>query len=662
MRLVKFRNSCAAVVALVVLSAHPAAAEEPVETSIKAWIAAIDASPDWRATYGGLTVDPTSGRATLAGLSVESETPGFSLTFGSIAINGFRATYDDTFAAKSIDLVGGEIRAGILSVLATSATLTAPVLPTTGGFAWDDARPFVAMVKALAPLARVKMERASAGTIVVTETLQSVTTRTTYDQVKLDGWNGAKIRAISAGPLRTDSPAVDPLVTLAARSAETRDIDLDAFLAVYDPDRYIGGVGDRVWHTAVGRAVYRDVAITHAGITLNIGGASLEDFKVRQPKAPPLEAPADQPPMTGAAAVLHQLELLSAYGVGRFAIRDLDIKLTDRDKLHLGGLSFADLSTDAIGAFAIDDMEASGAGQGTVKIGRFGFGGLALPPIETLKAAVAAYEAGSDIDTSSLIPPLSFVEAAGIDVAIATLPAVQLGRFRVDLGRYVGKVPTTIVADLAGADFPATMIPSDRARGLLGTFGYDRVRLDGGVKIDWSPSGEIAVKEFRLAMKDVGGLSGDADLTGLTPADAEHMADPTAALDKLTLKRAAITFTDDSVVGRVIGAQAERLKVDPVKFREQFANGLPFMLTFLGDRALQAQLTPVLQTFVKTGGSIAATVAPSAPLALSALALAAQTSPFSLFGLLSATITGTAGTAPAPPPANDIRKSIEPAN
>ena len=147
-------------------------------------------------------------------------------------------------------------------------------------------------------------------------------------------------------------------------------------------------------------------------------------------------------------------------------------------------------------------------------------------------------------------------------------------------------------------------------------------------------------------MKDVGGLSGDADLTGLTPADAEHMGDPSAALDKLTLKRAAITFTDDSVVGRVIGAQAERLKVDPVKFREQFANGLPFMLTFLGDRDLQAQLAPVLQTFVKTGGSITATVAPSAPLALSALALAAQTSPFSLFGLLSATITGTVGTPP----------------
>ena len=62
------------------------------------------------------------------------------------------------------------------------------------------------------------------------------------------------------------------------------------------------------------------------------------------------------------------------------------------------------------------------------KIGRLGFGGLAFAPIETLKAAVTTYEAGGDIDFSSLIPRSPTAEAAGIDVAIATLPAVQLGR------------------------------------------------------------------------------------------------------------------------------------------------------------------------------------------------------------------------------------------
>ena len=88
--------------------------------------------------------------------------------------------------------------------------------------------------------------------------------------MKVDGWNGAKIRASSAGPLRTDSPAVDPLVTLSARSAETRAIDLDAFLAVYDPARYAGGVGDGAWRTAFQQfGIYRNI-VAPAGINVTM--------------------------------------------------------------------------------------------------------------------------------------------------------------------------------------------------------------------------------------------------------------------------------------------------------------------------------------------------------------------------------------------------------
>ena len=31
-------------------------------------------------------------------------------------------------------------------------------------------------------------------------------------------------------------------------SLETHDIDIDAALRVFDPDRYSGGIGDGVWH------------------------------------------------------------------------------------------------------------------------------------------------------------------------------------------------------------------------------------------------------------------------------------------------------------------------------------------------------------------------------------------------------------------------------
>ena len=264
---------------------------------------------------------------------------------------------------------------------------------------------------------------------------------------------------------------------------------------------------------------------------------------------------------------------------------------------------------------------------------------------------MAAQPVAGDIDYSSLVPPLTYVEAGGVDIALTALPPMQLGRFRVDLGSYAGKVPTAIGLDLAGADVPAALIPDERAQHLLASFGYDRVHLDAGAHIDWSDAGEIAIKDFHFAMKDVGGLSGTADLFGIKPSEAQHLAALKGAVDALSLKSGTFTFADDSIVGRALAAQATRLNADPVKFRQQFATGLPFMLAFLNNRELQAQLAPVLQTFVRTSGSITAVASPTAPVPLSAIVTAAETAPFTLLGLLSVSVSGVAGAAPAEAPA-----------
>ncbi len=51
--------------ALVALLAPPPAhAEEAVETAVRSWVAAVDALPDWRATFDTIAV--VDGRATRA--------------------------------------------------------------------------------------------------------------------------------------------------------------------------------------------------------------------------------------------------------------------------------------------------------------------------------------------------------------------------------------------------------------------------------------------------------------------------------------------------------------------------------------------------------------------------------------------------------------------
>ena len=54
-----------------------ASAEEAVEAAIRAWIAAVDATPEWSATYGALVYDAASDTALLTELAVRAE-PGSS--------------------------------------------------------------------------------------------------------------------------------------------------------------------------------------------------------------------------------------------------------------------------------------------------------------------------------------------------------------------------------------------------------------------------------------------------------------------------------------------------------------------------------------------------------------------------------------------------------
>ena len=120
----------------------------------------------------------------------------------------------------------------------------------------------------------------------------------------------------------------------------------------------------------------------------------------------------------------------------------------------------------------------------------------------------------------------------------------------------------------------------------------------------------------------------------------------------MSLESGTFTFEDQSLVGRAIAGQAARLKVDPDKFREQFARGLPFMLSFLGNRDFQKKITPILQAFIRAPGSITVMTAPTAPIAVSAIMTAIKASPFSLPNLLALTVSSaTAAPADAPRPA-----------
>jgi hypothetical protein len=631
----------------------PAAADEAAEAYLRLWVTLIDSSPDYSASYSALSSDSGTGATALSGLVVASESKGFAVNVDTISVTGFIPSPGGVFAANVLHIENAVIRGTeFFRVEIASAEFRDFSVPIGTGFAWDEAKPFVSLIKALSPLADVEMSTGRIASVELFENVDNVETRIAYEQINIDGWADGKIAAMAAGPITSESPEEDQLIAMSIASSQTRDVDLNAFFHVFDPDNYAGGRGDEVWHSLVGNTVYRDIIVAAPGVTFTMDEATIRDFRLRQPEggiAILAELSPDSPEMSeNPEDVKRILELLTAYGVGSISLNDIEVTAPGVQELSLANFSITDFSSDRIGEFAIDRLAVGVEEFGDVDVRRFAFGDLIPPSLDAIVAAAAAEDAAQPVDVASVIPQLGFLELAGVAVDVMEQPPGSLERLRIDLGDYVGPIPTSISYDLVDADIDVSLIEDPEAQAMLAKLGYDRVVLSSALRARWGASGNIALESFSIAMDDVGTLSGDLTLTGLPPGDYMALADG-SGLEKLSFSRGTATAKDDSIVGRGLAMQAEELGIDPEAFREQFAMGLPFMLAFLGDPELQADLAPVLQQFIKTaGGSITMVANPASAIPLMELIAAGTDAPFELLRTLNVTFSGLPGPTALP--------------
>lgn len=635
--------------------AGPAAADEATETFLRDWVASIDASPDWNAKFDTLASNTTA--TTMTGLAVTSEKPGFTLTLSNLAVSGFTPSPDGTFVASGVRLDGGEITTGEFMTLGVaSADFTDVSFPSAGGFVWDESKPFVSLIKAFSPITQVKLRTGRIGSVAITERTDNMGSNIQYEQINIDNWANGVIEAISAGPIHSESPAKEPLTAITIASAQTRDLNLNAFFEVFDPDKYSLSGGDMQWRSLIGKTTYRDMIAAMPGVSFTMSEAILENVRLRQPRGgigilaelgPDSEKEFEDNPKKG----MELLQLFSAYGFGKFEMRDLDLQAPGVDRMRLAGFSMTDFSSDLLGEIAFDRAEVAIKDTAEVNVRRFAFGGIVPPSLDAFMAAVEAQTNDEDVDFSSVIPHLGFLETTGVDVNVADMPRTTLESFRVDLRDYIGPVPTTISWDIVDADVSADLIEDDDVRQMLAKLGYDRVVLSTSLDAKWSEAGNIDIEQFRVAMKDVGAIYGDIRLAGIKPSDIPTIRDETA-LDKLSFVRGAVSFKDDSIVGRGLTMQAENLGVDPEQFREQFATGLPFMLAFLGDPKLQGDVMPILQQFIRTaGGTISVLASPAAPVPFAQFEEAMESAPLALLKTLNISFSGLPGVTNPPQPA-----------
>lgn len=654
------------------LLAFPVAlhAEEPVETALKGLIAGIDASPTWAATYRGLTYDPASGTATLTGLSLKTETGDVTIDVETIAVAGYQAGADGSFAARTVTADGATVNSGFVKISIGNVDLDDIAVPTLAGVAYDPGKPFTSMVRIYSEVLKARLAHGRIGNIAVIEKINEMTSRISYEQFTLDDLKDGRIASVHAGPLTLESPSPEGLVGMSVGSVEAHGIDIGAMLRVYNPDAYVGGVGDMVWHTALEGSSYQNISLEMPGAKLAMSRFSLQNFKVRQPKASFAEffdKIIAHPGMSQAdieeISKSHALDMLSAFGFGRFGVTGISVTATGIDRLQLADFHVSDLSSDGLGEVAFSGLDGAVEGQGSIKVDRFAFGGITFPSIDLLRSAIAAEGSQAFFDPRQLMPTLGFFEAGGIEMISTDLPRAALDKLRVDLGNYVGVVPTSVSTEMTGLDLPAVLLGREGQQGLA-RLGLDRVRADYRLKLGWDAATEtLNLGDLHLRIANLGAIGASGAFGGLTRAAILAASDMNEAVPGLSLINAKITFTDDSIVDKGLAMLAEKMHFPPDKIRQQFADALPFLLsvTVLTDptmmkifrqSGLLGKVTPAIKTFMAApGSSITVTLAPPKPVPLESIAPAVETAPETVVDMLGFSMSADAGPAPSPKPA-----------
>ena len=383
---------------LVPLLGRETLADTPVEAALRSLASAIDQVPGWTAAFRRLTYDAASDTAVMSGLSIAAPAMALTIDFGSISVTGY-ADADGGFVAKSIKTDDIAFDLGPVKAAVSDAAFNDVGVPPLPGRLFDPEKPLSSMVGIYSRIIQGSVGQSRIGSVSVIEEIKGVNTRISYENLEFSGMQDGKTATLTVGPARMQSSAPDGPFDMTMARIEATDMDLAAMVHVYDAAEYgSDGAGDMIWRTVLGHAAYKGIEIHFPQATAALGDISIDGFKARQPKhsfTPLLDKVMSHPEladqaMSESAAREGIVDLLSAFSIGRFGMSGLKVEASGYSPFELGDFHFSDLSIEGLGEMVIEGLAGSIPGTGSVKVGRFAFGGLKFADVEKLRTAIQA--------------------------------------------------------------------------------------------------------------------------------------------------------------------------------------------------------------------------------------------------------------------------------
>ncbi|WAP70963.1 hypothetical protein [Jiella pelagia] len=197
----------------------------------------------------------------------------------------------------------------------------------------------------------------------------------------------------------------------------------------------------------------------------------------------------------------------------------------------------------------------------------------------------------------------------------------------------------------------------------MGDLGY--TKMSGGIEGSgsWDPkTGTLTLDPFEIDVENAGNLSFTYEMSGYTPAFIQSMQQISqqmaqnpdsnqnggmammGLMSQLSIGSADITFTDDSLTGKLLDYYAKQQGTTPDQLAQQLQAMLPVMLAQLNNPEFQKKVSDAVATFLKDPQSLSISIDPESPVPAMQIMGAAMGAPQTLPQVLSLEVTANDAT------------------
>lgn len=306
-------------------------------------------------------------------------------------------------------------------------------------------------------------------------------------------------------------------------------------------------------------------------------------------------------------------------------------------------------STLTIGSLTLDEasvadgrIEAGAVAVTSIAIKEDGgSAGLTIAQLVGADVAGAIEDAVSpDLDTT-----LGEMTASNIVITADDGTAIPIETVEIATGEVVDGSPRAMSFAADNIVIEVAKLPDEEAKAQLGRLGYDTLKLSLVLAGGWDADEEsLTVEEVTIAGDAMGSLSMSASLGGLTKEVMDQlMADgddeqKMQLLQGLTVDELEISFENQSVVNRLLDAQAKDAGTTPDAVVDQLTQALPQMLQMIGNPDFEGKVAAAATAFLKAPANLTFTAAPAQPVPIAQLVGTVMMAPQSLPTVLNVTV------------------------